>query len=292
MSLNREWIPSPNCSSSRPRSRLLVVHTSEGATTFRSLGNFLANPSAEVSYHVGFDDTTATSIGEYVKPPGKSWSAHSANSEGEHGCCCVPSGAAQGWTRGDWLARPRMLDACGAWLREEAGRYGVPLVKIDGGQIRAGASGVCGHKDCVDAGLGGSHTDPGPNFPWDVVLSGAAPAPQPKPEEAEMWTVTGEVPAGKDRDSPGTATFALPANRKSARLQMYAPCPPSEGVSLWAAQCLSGKNHGLWGGGNTWEQWLNGSKPFDVDLSASVYAVTFKHMGGTAAPLTIAISGT
>ena len=117
--LYRIPIPSPNYSASRARSRLLVVHTSEGATTFRSLGNFLANPSADVSYHVGFDDTSGGEIGEYVQPPQKSWSAHSANNEGEHGCCCVPSGAAQGWTRQQWLDKPRMLEACSRWLQEE-----------------------------------------------------------------------------------------------------------------------------------------------------------------------------
>lgn len=172
MALRRDWIPSPNYSSSRARSRLLVVHTSEGATTFRSLGNFLAQSSAGVSYHVGFDDTTADAIGEYVKPPHKSWSAHSANNEGEHGCCCTPSGASSGWSRETWLSKPRMLDACAAWLREEGARYGIPVVKIGPDQIRAGAAGVCGHADCVQAGLGGSHTDPGPNFPWDRVTTG------------------------------------------------------------------------------------------------------------------------
>lgn len=172
MALNRVQIPSPNYSSSRARSRLLVVHTSEGATTYRSLGDFLANPSSGVSYHVGFDDTDANSIGEYVQPPRKSWSAHSANNEGEHGCCCTPSGASSGWSRQTWLSKPRMLDACAAWLREEGARYGIPVVKIGPDQIRAGGAGVCGHGDCVQAGLGGSHTDPGPNFPWDVVCAG------------------------------------------------------------------------------------------------------------------------
>ena len=174
MTLQRVQIPSPNYSSSRARSRLLVVHTSEGATTFRSLGNFLAQSSSGVSYHVGFDDTTSAQVGEYVQPPCKSWSAHSANNEGEHGCCCTPSGASSGWSRADWLARPRMLDACAAWLREEGARYGIPVVKIGPDQIRAGGAGVCGHGDCVQAGLGGSHTDPGANFPWDYVCASSS----------------------------------------------------------------------------------------------------------------------
>jgi len=182
--VNRIWIPSPNFSSSRSRNQVLVVHTSEGATTFRSLGNFLAQKSSGVSYHCGFDDTTATDIGEYVKPANKSWSALSANDWGEHGCCCTPSGASSGWSRDIWLSKDRMLTACAQWLVEESGRYGIPLVKINAAQIGSGVKGVCGHGDVAAAGAGGGHTDPGPNFPWDVVLAkagGAAPAPAPPP---------------------------------------------------------------------------------------------------------------
>lgn len=173
----RIWIPSPNYSSSRSRNQLLVVHTSEGATTFRSLGNFLANPSSGVSYQVGFDDTTATDIGEYVRPNNKAWAAMNANDWGEHGCCCTPSGASQGWSRSTWLSKDRMLRACAGWLAEEASRYGIPLVKVDANGIRAGRPGICGHGDCSAAGAGGSHTDPGPNFPWDVVIGYASGQP-------------------------------------------------------------------------------------------------------------------
>jgi N-acetyl-anhydromuramyl-L-alanine amidase AmpD len=180
MSLERVWIPSPNYSSARSRTQLLVVHTSEGATTFRNLGNFLAQASSQVSYQVGFDDTSSTQIGEYVTRDGKCWAAMNANDWGQHGCCCTPSGASSGWSRDTWLAHPNMLAACGAWLAEEAARYGIPLTKISAGDINAGRKGVCGHGDVSAAGAGGSHTDPGGQFPWDVVLSGSsAPVPAP-----------------------------------------------------------------------------------------------------------------
>lgn len=185
MALARVQIPSPNYSSSRNRSQLLVVHTSEGATTFANLGNFLAQPSSQVSYQVGFDDTSSTQIGEYVKPPGKAWAAMNANDWGEHGCCCTPSGASAGWSRDTWLnAHGTMLAACAAWLAEEGARYGIPMVKVDANGINAGQKGVCGHGDVSAAGAGGSHYDPGNNFPWDQVIamaSGGAPGPTPPP---------------------------------------------------------------------------------------------------------------
>ena len=169
--LNRVQIPSPNHSGGRPSSSLIVVHTSEGATTFRNLGNFLANPSSQVSYQVGFDDTSPTEIGEYVAPNLTAWAAMQANSLGEHGCLCTPSGASYGWDRSEWLRHDTMLRACGAWIGEEADRWGIPIVKIDANDIQSGRPGVCGHRDCSAAGLGGDHGDPGPHFAWDVVLA-------------------------------------------------------------------------------------------------------------------------
>ena len=87
-----------------------------------------------------------------------------------------------------------MLRACGAWIGEEAARYGVPIVKIGADDIVAGRSGVCGHLDCSAAGLGGDHSDPGPAFPWDVVLAyalGGQPFPTPAGEDlvliGEEW---------------------------------------------------------------------------------------------------------
>lgn len=289
MSIARVQIPSPNSSSSRAYDNLLVVHTSEGATTFRSLGNFLANPSSEVSYHCGFDDTTRDEIGEYVQHPRKSWSAHSANNHGLHGCCCTPSGASSGWSRADWLARPKMLDACRAWLQEESARYGIPLRKITPEQIRAGERGVCGHADTVAAGMGGSHTDPGPGFPWDYVTTGATPIPPEK--ELEMFVISRVLAAGTGRGDQTNIAIGLPYGRKSARVDLYTGAPTSEGASLWAALTYKGTKQGLWSSGNTWELWVPGQTPNAVAIPNSALSLEISHMGGTKHPLTIAISG-
>jgi len=171
MALARVQIPSPNYGSGRASSRLLVVHTSEGAVTKENLGSFLSSPSAGVSYQAGFDDNSAAQIAVYVRHYDRAWAAYDANSWGEHGCLCAPNGASSGWSRQTWLSKDRMLQACGAWLAEEAARYGVPLVKINGADVAAGRSGICGHADISAAGVPGGHTDPGPNYPWDVCLA-------------------------------------------------------------------------------------------------------------------------
>jgi N-acetyl-anhydromuramyl-L-alanine amidase AmpD len=184
----RVWIPSPNYNSSRSRNQILCIHTSEGAQDFHSLGNFLANPGNQVSYQCGADNTTATQIGEYVKPPGKAWAAMNANDWGEHICCCTPAGGAN-WSRDTWLSKDNMLRAVGAWLAEEAARFGIPLVKINADQIRAGVKGVCGHGDVSAAGAGGSHYDPGSGFPFDRALEYAGGGGGPPPGPAAPWPV-------------------------------------------------------------------------------------------------------
>jgi hypothetical protein len=191
VALSRVWVGSPNHSSSRSRNQILCIHTSEGATTFRNLGSFLAQPSAGVSYQVGFDDTSSTEIGEYVRPECKAWAALEANDWGEHACCCTPSGASSGWSRDVWLNQhPNMLAAAAAWLKEESDRFGIPLVKISGGDINAGRKGVCGHADITAAGYG-NHTDPG-QFPFDVVLAYAlGTGPPATPGGSEEVLISG-----------------------------------------------------------------------------------------------------
>lgn len=186
MTLNRQWIPSPNFSAGAPRSQLIVIHTSEGSTSQTGLAGFLANPSSGVSYHVCYDNAgDPNNIVECVRRTNRSWSAMNANSWGVHGCCCTPSGASAGWSRQTWLAQGVMLEKCRRWIAEEAAVLGIPLVKIDANAIRAGGRGVCGHGDCSAAGAGGSHFDPGNNFPWDIVL-GTQGAEDLTPEESTL----------------------------------------------------------------------------------------------------------
>ena len=60
MALKRIWMPSPNYSSrSESGVRLIVLHTAEGARTYRESREFLSpHPVAGVSSQVGTDDTT------------------------------------------------------------------------------------------------------------------------------------------------------------------------------------------------------------------------------------------
>jgi N-acetylmuramoyl-L-alanine amidase len=210
MTLNRVAIPSPNFSSrGGSKVRLIVIHTSEGATTYRSLGNFFASPSSGVSSHVGTDDTPNT-VGEYVQRGNKAWTAANANPVAVQNELCTPSGGYL-WTDAQWRSHPNMLANCAQWIKEEAATFGIPIVKLTPAQAQGSSAGVCGH---VDLGAwGGGHVDPGQNFPWSYVLSlatgGTPPTPSPGGDENMVLTdpVTGGVWCVDPKSAPSGAVF-------------------------------------------------------------------------------------
>jgi hypothetical protein len=148
----------------------VVIHTAEGALSYQALGSYFANPVSQVSSQVGIDDTPGV-IGEYVRRDMKSWAAAAANPYSTQAELC----GFAAWDRATWLAHPVMLANATQWIAEECAAFGIPMVRIDAAEAQGGGTGVCGH---VDLGVnGGNHSDPGPNFPWDVVMGGIAPAP-------------------------------------------------------------------------------------------------------------------
>jgi hypothetical protein len=189
MALKRVWIASPNYSSRGGSGvRLIVIHTAEGARTFRELGNFFASPSAQVSSHVGIDDTRGT-IGEYVKRPNKAWCQANANPFS----VCVELCGFAAWTPAQWEQHPAMLDNCARWIAEESRHYGIPIVKLSAGQAEAGKAGVVGHADLGWAG--NDHWDPGGNFPWNKVIRAAQTGgPVYGPEAPPAAAVLGALP--------------------------------------------------------------------------------------------------
>ena len=163
MTLNRVWMPSPNYSSrGGTKVRIVCIHTAEGSTTWRSLGNYFASSSVGVSSQVGIDDVTPGEIGEYVSRANKSWATGNANPY----VTSVELCGFAAWTRADWLAHPTMLENCRQWVAEECAHFGIPNVRITAAQAAAGASGVCGH---VDLSGPGGHWDPGPNLDYDWI---------------------------------------------------------------------------------------------------------------------------
>lgn len=185
MALTRLWRPSPHNSARSGSVRLIVLHCTEGAQDIESLANWFANPSAKVSSHTGADNKRVGTIAEYVRRDRSAWAQGNANGVSICIEMCTPSGASQGWSRSHWLnTQGWLLDNTAAWVAEEARHYGIPIVKLSSSQVTSG-KGLCGHNDL--GAYGNNHTDPGPGFPWDVLISkatgGKPPASTPPTEQ-------------------------------------------------------------------------------------------------------------
>jgi N-acetyl-anhydromuramyl-L-alanine amidase AmpD len=159
-------IESPNHSSRSGQSvRLVVLHTAEGSLTTTSLGRYFARPDTRASSHVGIDDH---GVVQYVPYDRASWTLRSGNKISDNAELC---GFAK-WNRNQWVAdHHQMLEHAARWIRDRCTARRIPIRKLTPGEVAGGHSGVIGHHDWTLGMHDGTHTDPGPAFPWDVVMA-------------------------------------------------------------------------------------------------------------------------
>lgn len=153
----------------------LVLHSAEGATSEIGLGNYFTHTT---------DGSSNTGIGQgggyatYVNYADTCWAAPPLNQEAEHVEIC----GFAGWTRAQWLSMPKMLETVARWIAWRCAVRAIPIRHVL--LPSRGTSGVSGHKDVNNQYHQSTHWDPGPNFPWDVVIARAlviagAPAAAP-----------------------------------------------------------------------------------------------------------------
>jgi hypothetical protein len=150
----------------QPRS-LFVIHTFEGRDLdARAMATYQLSPSAGGSYHLVVDregGTARENDDEYIP-----WSAAwTGNRRGFH----VSLAGQAAFSRDQWLARPRQLEKLAEIMSAYSRRYGIPLIKRNGADLRAGKWGVCGHADISAAWGETDHWDPGDGFPFDHVIT-------------------------------------------------------------------------------------------------------------------------
>lgn len=174
--------------------RLWVVHDMEAPEridTAESCARFFATTSVVASANVCAD---SDSLVGSVDWDDTAWHAPGVNYESwgvEH------AGYAR-QIRAEWLDPygVLMLDRSARLFVEVGLAAGIPAVRVGPDEIRAGASGICGHWDVTKAfpERGDGHWDPGPEFPWDWFLDRIASyvgapvttgPPPPAPEATE-----------------------------------------------------------------------------------------------------------
>ncbi len=204
---------SPNSHSRNgTRVRLGVIHTQEGNGTAQSLTDYLKRPSSGVSYHYVVDNERCIAV---VDTDRCSWSVLDANPYTVNLCF---AGSRASMTREEWLTNfGRGIDMA-AWLMvRDARHYGFEPRIIGWEELGAGRDGFTDHAG-ITYGLGiGTHTDCGPNFPWDVYN-----------ERVQHWAAANVAPPANAINAKAAETPWLGARLTDGENT----CP--DGVGKWA----------------------------------------------------------
>jgi hypothetical protein len=146
---------------------LVVLHTMENQekpNAARQVAQWFAGPtSPEASAHYCVDDKE---IVQCVAESDSAWCAPGANRNGLH----IEHAGRAGQTPEQWADAysEMMLRRSAALCADACRRHAVPIKRLSVSEVRAGASGICGHVDVTKAfhEKKGTHWDPGPHFPW------------------------------------------------------------------------------------------------------------------------------
>jgi hypothetical protein len=172
------WVPPRSFTKGRTSKgvRLIVVHHTAGAersTSAEDGAAYDARRTDGTSTHYFID---SNSVVQCVRTTDM---AHTARRRGNQiGIQYEFCGTLQ--TRAQWLdaaSRPLIRNAA-RQIARDAKKYGIPVLrKLTVAETRnayyGNGKGLCSHWDCTRAFPedDGDHTDPGPNFPWDVLIS-------------------------------------------------------------------------------------------------------------------------
>lgn len=156
--------------------RVIVIHSMEAAetcTTAEACQNFFATPSGRTvgSAHVCVDNNSAVrSVHDWDSP----WGAPCVNADGLHIEQAGFAGQGAGWQDdySRWMIATQTARIVGDWMW----RYNIPCVRLQGAALRdRSRRGICTHNDASQAwGIVGGHTDPGPDYPMDLLFESAA----------------------------------------------------------------------------------------------------------------------
>lgn len=229
----------------------IVWHTTEQMnetlTSAEAIANYIADPGdgRRVSYSFTAD---ANSVLQLVECSDSPWAAGSrqANNRGIH--YGLVGRASQ--TRAQWLDpfSRTMLDLVAPIAYADQERYGIPMRQCTVADLRAGRRGHTTHNDCRLAFGGTTHTDPGPNFPWDYLFMAIARNNQP---EEDMARLTFFMADGGYWRSNGTTIRRIQTGADFRQIADRGDCFPGKDANGFPTpDIILDPNQGGW----TWEQ--------------------------------------
>lgn len=165
------WSPSNSGRGGKKPTKFLL-HTQEGDGNADSLARYLNNPANQVSYHYTVSQAAdgGVTVCDVVDTDYASWSVGNANSISINLCF---AGSRASWTRDQWMQQAKAIDVAAYLAVQDCHKYGMSTLVVPP-PYSAGTPGISDHKWVTDVFGWGTHTDVGPNFPWDVFTAAVA----------------------------------------------------------------------------------------------------------------------
>lgn len=190
---NLKWLPPKSwTNANRTDVQLVVIHTTEGSAHIESAEDgaaYDARRTDGTSTHYFHD---ADSTVQCVRTEDQAHTARKqGNRRGIHHELCTRAGSAN-WSNEYHVA---MLQRAARQAARDCKKWDIPVRHLTVSEVADGIKGFAGHYDITRAfpGDGGTHTDPGANFPWsrflDMVRAELTPPAKPaapKPQEDDM----------------------------------------------------------------------------------------------------------
>lgn len=150
---------------------LFLLHTTE-AGGGEDLIAFMERMGDRSYHYVVDDDRHGNTVYDLVDTDLASWSAKGANPRSINLAFGYSSAS---WSRQEWIANARKAIRIAAWLAvQDARKYGIPVI-VNSPPYRKTA-GISDHNyaTVMLPETGNTHTDVGPNFPWDLFAADVA----------------------------------------------------------------------------------------------------------------------
>lgn len=180
------------------RPTMFLVHTQQGQSNADGLARYLCQPgSSSYHYTVSQAPDGGVTVVDVVDTDDASWSVLDYNNRSINLCF---AGSYAEWTRDQWMQQAKAIDVAAYLAVQDCQKYGFSSVVVPPPYRET--PGISDHAYVTHMGIG-THTDVGPNFPWDYFASRVdlyagrvkPPAPQPVPPVPPVQPPTPAPPA-------------------------------------------------------------------------------------------------
>ena len=160
----------------------IAIHNTSNDATAEGEASYATRRTDGISAHLYVDrDSIVQSLDTGDR------AGHAGSSNGNNHAVAVEITGVNGWTRQQWLDRVAW-SKLGAALAHVVRKYGIAVRRASVAEMKSNprVKAFYGHDDMRRAWGGTTHTDPGPNFPWDRLFQAVNAALGTKREDDDV----------------------------------------------------------------------------------------------------------